>query len=403
MSLGPEVLVVFGVSFLSLTGACVSGPQVLPSAIRDEPRLAVRASRSVDLAEIKRIDPKSFDLRSVLVSGGGCTLIDGTRVDLFSKQTTWLTEWIRVQPQGGAVREIAPPFAAKLRSEKGYGAHAGLACIGSEFYFVDPVLGYIAAFHQNGDVLWKRGIPFFGIAHAAAFGSAPEQESDFSNVLGELRTVASIVTQVMHDEERLIAIGHKTGSLGFSYTLFDVTGAIVGQIGPSDLVLSSFSRGRATFVGGGGTDIRSYVPRYQVDTEIHPIAFQSELSHFLAWLYPRVTDREPALSSCFGRSPDEIKYWLGDSYDEVAARKSLAVLQRLGPAWVEKLAKSADVAATLGTFDPLSGQWIAELRRSLQAARAEFAYVEMAYFDTPLPELETRLLDLDLDSPHGMQ
>ncbi len=69
----------------------------------------------------------------------------------------------------------------------------------------------------------------------------------------------------------------------------------------------------------------------------------------MAWLTPRPTNRDAALTDCFNRPPTELEYWLGDRFDE-SLDESLAVRSRdallaLGPAWLDAVQQDRAVQA----------------------------------------------------------
>lgn len=365
--------------------------------------LVLEKIRSVD-------DPRVFDLRDATTGDRGvmpaCTLSDKTAVTLISKKDATL-EIVRE----GVKRTLVIENVSGL-------ARATLACGDTDdFYYANPRLGTLYAysadrlFRGEDPVVWKRSVTPFTSMDAA----------------GGILTDSSIAT-VVEARQRLVLLEwffRKNGATGFWHEVFDAaTGASLGKLGPSDLLMKTNEHDPWwVLLQGGGNETANYVPssvfrlKYEspgeggkpaveaiVELKTHApaprfkaIARPSKnpvTNHMIALLSPTRTTMTPRIDFCPTVPGQRARYWLGSDYDDMLATLARNILlafwaerqiagATVNPidAWFsENIAPNEPMKTLLTHFNPQDDEWVAAYQEALfKLGEPTFDYLVSKY------------------------
>ena len=358
--------------------------------------VAVAPPATLILEKIRSVDdPRSYDLRDQQNGDRGvpmsCSLADKTTVTLSIGNNATLEV-----DRNGTRRTIVVENVAGLR-------RSTLACgEADDFYYADPRHGKIHAYSANrlfrGDdpIVWTRSV--------APFTSMDEA--------GGIMTDASIAT-VVQARQKLVLVEwffRKNGGTGFWHEVFDgATGAELGKIGPSDLLVkTNESDSWWILFQGGGNETANYVPqaifrlRYgppgdgakpaaetidtlRTRTRSHRLKAVAKLSanpvinHMIALLSPTRTAQNAKIEFCPSVPAQRAHYWLGEEYDEMLGTLARNILLAF---WVERqdsetsvspidawfqaeVAPQEPMKTLLAHFSPEDDQWIAQYQEAL--------------------------------------
>lgn len=340
-------------------------------------------------------DPRIFDLRDADTGDRGvppsCTLSGETTVTLTSRKDAKLEV-----DRDGTKKTLVIENVAGL-------ARATLACgDADDFYYANPRLGVLYAYSANrlfrgeDPVVWKRNVtPFTNMDEADG-----------------ILTDSSIAT-VVQTRQKLVILEwffRNDGDTGFWHEVFDgATGASVGKLGPSDLLIKTNEHDPWwVLLQGGGNEIANYVPqsvfrlKYEAPREgtrpaaetiaelktqapaprLGAIATPSKnpvINHMIALLSPTRTTVTPRIEFCPTVPGQRARYWLGSDYDDMFGTLARNILlafwaeRQAGDATVspidawfrEDIAPNEPMKTLLAHFSPQDDQWVAQYQEAL--------------------------------------
>ncbi len=358
--------------------------------------VAVTPPASLILEKIRSVDdPRVFDLRDATTGDRGvmpaCTLSDKTAVTLTIRKDATLEV-----TREGAKKTLVIENASGL-------ARATLACGETDdFYYANPRSGTLYAYSANrlfrgeNPVVWKRSVtPFTSMDEA-----------------GGIMTDSSIAT-VVQARQRLVLLEwffRKNGVTGFWHEVYDgATGASLGKLGPSDLLMKTNEHDPWwVLLQGGGNETANYVPlnvfrlKYESPGEggkpaaeviaelktqtpaprLKAIARPSKnpvINHMIALLSPTRTTITPSIEFCPAVPGQRARYWLGSDYDDMLGALARNILlafwaERQGAdstvnpidAWFrEDIAPNEPMKTLLAHFNPQDDGWVAAYQEAL--------------------------------------
>jgi len=352
--------------------------------------LILERVRSVD-------DPRAVDLRDDVKGDRGvplsCSLAADTTVVLVRGRDATLEV-----ERGTTKKKVV------VENTRGVG-RSTLGCgDGDAFFYVNPRLGKVFAYSASrllrgeDPVVWTRQVePFRNMDDA-----------------GGVMTDTSVAT-VLQVRRRLVLVEwlyRKDGETTFWHEVFDgATGASLGKLGPSDLLVKTNEHDPWWLVfQGGGTEVVNYVPQsiYRIKLDVPAEGAKSAadtiaafskgpgpqrlkavaklspnpvINHMISLLTPTRTSTESTIEFCPTVPAQRARYWLGSDYDEelgTLARDSLL------SAWAERQASGvqgnpievwfrAEVAprepmkTLLEHFNPQDDAWVAAYQQALLA------------------------------------
>jgi hypothetical protein len=359
-------------------------------------KVVAAAPPTLVLEKIRAVaDPRSFDLRGPDTGDRGvptsCTLSDKTTVTVaIGKDATLEVE------RGGTKKTFVVENVAGL-------GRSTLACgDADDFYYANPRLGTLYALSANrlirGDdpVVWKRS--------ASPFTNADDAKGVMVN---------SSIATVVQVRQKLVLLEwffRKDGVTGFWHEAFDsATGASVGRIGPSDLLIKTNEHDPWwVVIQGGGNEIANYVPQNlfrlkyaspgqdmkpaaDVIAELKlkapaprllPIATPSKnpvINHMIALLSPTRTTVSPKIEFCPSVPGQRAHYWLGSDYDEMVGtlarnillafwaerQKGDATANPIDTWFSEEIAPNEPMKTLLAHFNPQDDAWLAQYQTAL--------------------------------------
>jgi hypothetical protein len=355
-----------------------------------QPMLVLEKLRAID-------DPRGFDLRDQLNGDRGvprsCKPDDRTTVALESAKNATLAV-----TRGGTKRIVTIEAVAGL-------GRSTLACGNAgDFYYANPRLGQVYAY--NADRLFRGDQPVIWTRHLNPFSSI----DDANGVMSD----ASVAT-VVQVRQQLVLVEwffRKNGGTGFWHEVFDAaTGAELGKIGPSDLLVrTNVADPWWVVFQGGGNETVNYVPQSlyrlkyglpvgdarpapetieELQTQSTPqhlkpaatLSTNPVINHMIALLSPTRTSSDSRVEFCPQVPPERARYWLGEDYDPELAALAREILLRF---WADR--QSADTTGSpidgwfqneiapvepmrtlLAHFNPQDDQWIAQYQQALHA------------------------------------
>ncbi len=307
-------------------------------------------------------DPMDFDLPKLRSVPFACVMHSGVRIEANYPNHDHFDSLLRGTKEGKSVFEVIIEPQTKARAV-GMGVTAQIACDPEidRAYHLQPWQGVITALNGSGKILWSYHLPGFkSIDEDADIVAAANVE----NVWKAIQTWASVGSRLVQSGEYLLAeVG--TGGVGRRQFVLHRSGRLIGQIGPSDAIATYGIVGGFEIFMGGGTDLRFYVPTDRFELEVRGDRTASLISHGIAWLRPRPTDRTPHFN-CLARTSDELKHWLGKRFVAEDASASKAFIGELGAEeWYEGLLSRSELAQVLARFQPPSSEWQEEFRQAL--------------------------------------
>lgn len=357
-------------------------------AVAPNPILILEKVRSVD-------DPRSYDLRDQVNGDRGvpksCSLADETTVTLSSGKNATL----EVNRDGSKKTVVVEDVSGLGRST--------LACGETDdFYYANPRHGRVYAYSANR--LFRGEDPILWTRHVEPFTSL----DDANGVM----TDASVAA-VLQARQKLVLVEwffRKNGGTGFWHEVFDgATGAEIGKIGPSDLLVkTNESDSWWLLFQGGGNETANYVPqaifrlRYgppgdgakpaaetldAARTQSRPqrlkavakLSANPVINHMIALLSPTRTARSAKIEFCPSVPAQRAHYWLGEEYDEMLGTLARNILLAFWAerqdsetsgspidAWFQtEIAPKEPMKTLLAHFNPQDDQWIVHYQQAL--------------------------------------
>ena len=357
--------------------------------------LSAASPATLILEKIRKVDdPRIFDLRDPMTGDRGvpasCTLSDKTTVTLTIGKDASLE----------AVREGK---SRTLTIENVHGlARATLACGDKhDFYYANPRLGALYAY--DADRLFRGEDPVLWTRSVTPFTSMDEANG--------VMTDASIAT-VVQSRKGLVLLEwffRKDVKTGFWHEVFDgATGASLGKLGPSDLLMKTNEHDAWwILMQGGGNETANYVPQNifrlkhgspgagaepaaetiaNLTTQapaprLEAIAKPSTnpvVNHMIALLSPTRTTVNSKIEFCPTVPGQRARYWLGNDYDDMLGTLARDILlafwaQRQTDdatgspidAWFRaEIAPKEPMKTLLTRFNPHDDQWVAQYSQS---------------------------------------
>jgi hypothetical protein len=201
--------------------------------------------------------PQAVSGGEILVKRRECAL-GNTRVEqTFVPDTSFdatVVLWSGVHPITIAPRERLG-FDASNK-----GINPTIACLEDRLViYANPILGSVYAFDADGHQVWVKQLrPFKSLK------SLGLEDADIGQLSSELNSTASLVTQVLANEN-LVAIEWRNGHEGIRQVILDENGVEVAHIGPWDGLLAGAISDGWVAVVGGGPDVTSYSGLCKVD------------------------------------------------------------------------------------------------------------------------------------------
>jgi len=358
--------------------------------------LTVAPSSTLILEKVRSVeDPRGLDLRDPVAGDRGvprsCSLADNTTVTLVSAEDAS----IEVE-RHGAKKQVV------VKNVRGLGRPT-LACGDSDdFYYANPRRGQIYAYSVNrlfrgeDPVVWTRSVePFAGM-------------DDVDGVM----TDASVATVVQTRQKQVLVewFFRQHGVTGFWHEVFDgATGAELGKIGPSDLLVKTNEKDVWWILfQGGGNETVNYVPQHLYRLSYRPLAGHEQpaaqtiealrtgarpprlkaitklspnpvINHMIALLSPTRTTPNARIDFCPAVPAQRASYWLGEEYDRelgTLARNILLAFfaerqvddRSANPvdAWFQsEIAPNEPMKTLLAHFNPQDDLWVAQYQQAL--------------------------------------
>lgn len=358
--------------------------------------LAVAPHATLILEKVRSVDdPRSYDLRDQVNGDRGvpksCSLAGKTTVTLSTAKNATL----EVNRDGSKKTVLVEDVQGLGRST--------LACGGADdFYYANPRHGQVYAYSANR--LFRGENPVVWTRHLEPFTSLDDANG--------VTTDASVAT-VVQTRQNLVLVEwffRKSGGTGFWHEVLDgATGAELGKIGPSDLLVKTNENDSWWIVfQGGGNETANYVPQnlYRLEygppvdgakpaavtvetlrTQTRPqrlkavakLSANPVINHMIALLSPTRTTRDAKIEFCPAAPAQRAQYWLGEEYDE-----ELGILARniLLAFWAERqdsetsvspidvwfqteIAPKEPMKTVLAHFNAQDDQWIARYQQAL--------------------------------------
>jgi hypothetical protein len=359
--------------------------------------LVAEASPTLILEKVRPVDdPRGYDLRDPVAGDRGvprsCSLSNKTTVTLAASGEDASIEVER----NGTKKTIV------VKNVRGL-ARPTLACGDfDDFYYANPRRGDVYAYSANrlfqgeDPVVWTHVVdPFKGM-------------DDVQGVM----TDASVAT-VVQARQKLVLVEwffRKEGGTGFWHEVFDgSTGAPLGKIGPSDLLMKTNEKDPWWILfQGGGNETANYVPQNLYRLSYRPPAGDARpaaetiralstapspsrlkaitklspnpvINHMIALLTPTRTTSSAKIDFCPVVPAQRARYWLGEEYQgeigEVARNALLAFFaERQGEdtsinpvdAWFQaEIAPKEPMRTVLAHFNPQDDSWVAQYQQAL--------------------------------------
>jgi hypothetical protein len=278
-----------------------------------------------------------------------------------------------------------------------------LACgDGDVFYYANPRHGQVFAysanrlFHGDDPMIWTR--------HVEPFTSLDDA--------GGVMTDASVASAIQARQGLVLVewFFRKSGNTGFWHEVFDgATGAELGKIGPSDLLVKT-NENDAWWIlfQGGGNDAANYSPQgifrlsygppadaakpagetiAALRTQAPPrrlkaiakLSSNPVINHMIALLSPTRTSPSATITFCPTVPAERARYWLGEEYDELLGATARNILLAFWAerqesesggspidAWFQsEIAPKDPMRGLLVRFDPHDDTWIAQYQQAL--------------------------------------
>jgi hypothetical protein len=340
-------------------------------------------------------DPRSYDFRDPVHGDRGvpksCSLADRTTVTLTSSTNATL----EVDREGMKKTVVVEDVRGLGRST--------LACgDGDAFYYANPRHGRVYAYSANR--LFRGDDPVVWTRHVEPFKSLDDA--------GGVMTDASVASAIQ-TRQKLVLVEwffRKDGGTGFWHEVFDgATGAELGKIGPSDLLVKTNENDPWWIVfQGGGNDAANYSPQgiyrlsygppidgakpaaetiatLRAQTPSHRLKAVAKLSsnpvinHMIALLSPTRTSPNATITFCPTVPAERARYWLGEEYDELLGTLARNILlafwaehqepEKGGSpidAWFQtEIAPKEPMKRLLVRFNPYDDAWIAQYQQAL--------------------------------------
>lgn len=340
-------------------------------------------------------DPRSYDLRDPVSGDRGvpksCSLADGTIVTLASARNATL----EVSRDGTKKTFVVEDVQGLGRST--------LACGQTDdFYYANPRHGQVYAYSANR--LFRGDDPIVWTRHVAPFKSLDDADG--------VMTDASVASAIQVRQKLVLVewLFRKDGGTGFWHEVFDgLTGAELGKIGPSDLLVKTNEHDPWWIVfQGGGNDAANYVPQCIYRLKYGPLgdgakpaaetiaAMRTQttpqrlkaiaklsanpvINHMIALLSPTRTTQSATITFCPSVPPQRAQYWLGDEYDEMLANVARNILVAFWAerqdsetggnpidAWFQtEIAPKEPMKSVLAQFNPYDDEWISRYQQAL--------------------------------------
>jgi hypothetical protein len=344
--------------------------------------------RSVD-------DPRGYDFRDPINGDRGvpksCSLADRITVALASGKNATL----EVDREGLKKTVV-------VEDVQGLGRPT-LACgDGDIFYYANPRHGKVYAYSANrlfrgeDPIVWTRDVePFKSLDDA-----------------GGVMTDASVASAIQARQGLVLVewFFRKDGGTGFWHEVFDgATGAELGKIGPSDLLVKTNENDPWWIVfQGGGNDAANYAPQgiYRLSygspvdgakpaaetiaklraqapprrlTAVARLSSNPVINHMIALLSPTRTSPNATITFCPTVPAERARYWLGEEYDELLGTLARNILlafwaehqesEKAGSpidAWFQtEIASKEPMKGLLVRFNPYDDAWIAQYQQAL--------------------------------------
>lgn len=329
-----------------------------PPATCEKP-VEFQIASSLALGRCTTIDPLSVDINKIRSAMRSCTLPSGRRVEHLIRSADLTNHAIRIFEGDKSIAEFTPRPSAKLVGGGG-GVPPTLACDTEidRFYFFHPLVGYVAAYDRDGNMLWQDPVPDF-----IQIESKPVKE-ELDAKLEALDTWASIGVQIQASAPYVL-VEFKTAKRGSRQVIYHRSGKRVGGLGPWDGRTIEATAGGWKIASGGGVDSRFFVPKASEILQVTDQSIDLTMQHALVWLTPRPSSRQFGID-CLARPKDELQYWLGDRYSPTAAEKARGLLLQQGQDLIDRLAQGRAVAETLKSFNPTTSAWQHRLWHALQ-------------------------------------
>jgi hypothetical protein len=342
-------------------------------------------------------DPRRYDLRDPVNGDRGvpktCPLGDRTTVTLTSARNATLEV-----SRDGSKKTVV------VEDVQGLG-RATLACgDGDVFYYANPRHGKVYAY--SADRLLRGDNPIVWARHVEPFKSLDDA--------GGVLTEASVASAIQARQNMLLVewFFRENGDTGFWHEVFDgATGAELGKIGPSDLLVKTNEDDPWWIVfQGGGNDAANYAPQgiyrlsYGLPVDgarpageiiaalrsqapphrsraITKLSSNPVINHMIALLSPTRTSPDATIAFCPTVPAERARYWLGDDYDELLgalARNILLAFWAEGhesetggspiDAWFRtEIAPKEPMRSLLVRFDPHDDEWVSQYQQALLA------------------------------------
>ena len=358
--------------------------------------LAVAPDAMLTLDKIRAVDdPRSYDLRDPVNGDRGvpksCSLADKTTVTLASAKNATLE-----------VGRVGSKRTVVVEDVQGLG-RSTLACGEADyFYYANPRHGQVYAYSANR--LFRGDDPIVWTRQVEPFRSLDEANG--------VMTDASVASAIQTRQKLVLVewLFRKDGDTGFWHEVFDgATGAELGKIGPSDLLVKTNESDPWWVVfQGGGNDAANYVPeglyrlkygplldgakpaaatldalrrqtRPQRLKAVAKLSTNPVINHMIALLSPTRTTQNAAITFCPSVPPQRAQYWLGEEYDEMLGALARNILLAFWAerqesetggnpidAWFQtEIASKEPMKGLLAEFNPHDDEWISRYQQAL--------------------------------------
>jgi hypothetical protein len=354
------------------------------------------AQATLILEQVRPVDdPRRYDFRDPVNGDRGvpksCSLTDRTTVTLASGKHATLEA-----ARKGLRKTIV------VEDVQGLG-RSTLACgDGDMFYYANPRHGQVYAYSANR--LFRGDDPVMWTRHLAPFKSLDDA--------GGVMTDASVASAIQTRQNLVLVewFFRKDGDTGFWHEVFDgATGAELGKVGPSDLLVKTNENDPWWIVfQGGGNDAANYFPqgiyrltyRPPVDgakpaaetiaelraqtpsrrlKAVAKLSSNPVINHMIAFLTPTRTSPNATITFCPTVPPSRARYWLGEEYDELLGTLARNILLAF---WAEhqepdnsgspidtwfqtEIAPKEPMKTLLLRFNPYDDAWVSQYEQAL--------------------------------------
>ncbi len=345
----------------------------------------VIAGKPLELESCASVTSREIDVLSAADHFDTCWIPDTGREKFSAMQyypnNDRANTYLRFSANGRSIYDLTVQPRSGLKVVSGANSIT-IACDSvNRVYVANSLVGYVVAYRlatppgRDGPgphELWRATLPAFVSVESGDSLSTTGKETpvDPAQLIAALSDYGCLVQQIM-PRDGFVLVEHSVAKKGFIHSIFSRTGRLVTVVGPWEGVVIGTSPKGWVFATDGGKELSLFAPRFRVEIGILRGRDDAVVAHALAWLMPRPTNRDGALTDCLARPVSELRYWLDKDFDESAGNEARRRLATLGGQWLASLEDRPAIRSVLRQFDPSSRSWQAALHQAFLDAAVD--------------------------------